>query len=206
VQPTDKSPGQAGYNAIVAGVEAAITAGNDAYLGAGTNNDVLRRMVLVGWNLGTVTSGSYAQLMPQTGTTFRIITTKPNSVNDVFTVVAPANTFDLAAAKVDAGNVGVFPNPYYAFNPNEISRLVKFVTFNRLPAKAKLRIFNLAGQLVRTMDKDDPTQFITWDLNNQDNFPVASGMYIVHVDMPTLGATKILKVAIIQEQEVPRVF
>ena len=100
----------------------------------------------------------------------------------------------------------MFPNPYYAFNPQETSQNAKFVTFNKLPAKATLRIFNLAGQLVRVLEKDDASQFLRWDLRNRDNFPVASGMYIVHVDMPAIGATKVLKIAVIQEQEVPDVF
>jgi hypothetical protein len=55
---------------------------------------------------------------------------------------------------------------------------------------------------VRRIDKDDPSQFLRWDLANTSNFPVASGIYVVHVDMPDLGTTKILKVAIIQEQEI----
>jgi hypothetical protein len=33
--------------------------------------------------------------------------------------------------------------------------------------------------------------------------PVASGLYIVYIDMPAIGATKILKAAIIQEQQFP---
>jgi hypothetical protein len=56
------------------------------------------------------------------------------------------------------------------------------------------------------LEKDDASQFLRWDLRNKDNFPVASGMYIVHVDMPEINATKILKLAIIQEAEVPDVF
>ena len=104
------------------------------------------------------------------------------------------------------GRVGVYPNPYYAFNPQESSTTVKFVTFNKLPARATLRIFNLAGQMVRVLEKNDASQFLRWDLNNKDNFPVASGMYIVYVDMPEINATKILKVAIIQEQEVPAIY
>jgi hypothetical protein len=80
------------------------------------------------------------------------------------------------------------------------------VTFNNLPPKVKIRIFNLAGQLVRTLDKDDPTQFLKWDLTNHATFPVASGMYIAHVTL-TLPAdnseiTKVLKFAVIQEQEI----
>ena len=56
--------------------------------------------------------------------------------------------------------------------------------------------------MVRTLEKQDQGQFMYWDLNNQDGLPVASGLYIVYIDMPELGTTKILKVAIIQEQQV----
>jgi hypothetical protein len=120
-----------------------------------------------------------------------------------FTTTAPTSSTDLA--KQDINKVGVFPNPYYAFNPNEISRTTRFITFNRLPQKAIIRIYNLGGQLVRTLRKDDVTQFIQWNLANEDNFPVASGMYLAYVDMPGLGS-KVLKIAIIQEQEVPNNF
>ncbi len=113
---------------------------------------------------------------------------------------------DMALAKQDAAKIGVFPNPYYAFNPAETSRLVRFVTFNFLPARATIRIFNLAGQVVRTLEKNDNSQFMRWDLNNQDNFPVASGMYIAYVELPDLGTSKVLKIAVIQEQEVLDVF
>jgi hypothetical protein len=100
----------------------------------------------------------------------------------------------------------VFPNPYYAFNAAETNRFARFVTFNNLPPKATIRIFNLAGQLVRRLDKDDTSQFLRWDLANQANFPVASGIYVAHLEMtlPTDNSmvTKVLKVAIIQEQEI----
>ena len=207
VIPADQSPGQAGYNAIAAEV----TANTHVYLGASTaGTDVLRRFVLVGWNLGDVSTGTYPENMPETGTIFRIVTTKPNTATDVFTFTAPAPTKDVALDKVSVERVGVFPNPYYAFNAAETNRLLRFVTFNNLPPKAKVRIFNLAGQLVRTLDKDDNSQFLRWDLTNEDNFPVASGMYIVYLEltMPADGstATKILKVAIIQEQEILDVY
>jgi hypothetical protein len=83
-----------------------------------------------------------------------------------------------------------------------LNKYQRFVTFNHLPQKATLRIFNLAGQLVRIIQKDAPEQFLRWDLSNESQLPVASGLYIVHLDMPDLGKTKILKVAIIQEQQV----
>jgi hypothetical protein len=102
--------------------------------------------------------------------------------------------------------IGVYPNPYYAFNAEETSRFQRFVTFNNLPPAATLRIFNLAGQLVRTLQTDGTSQFLRWNLTNTYNFPVASGIYIVHVEatLPSDNSkqTKILKVAVIQEQEI----
>ena len=158
------------------------------------NDDATWVLVFYGTNthLGDVVTVTYANPI-QIGTEkFSFTTTPP--------------TFSSASAKTDVSRVGVFPNPYYAFNPNEISRLARFVTFNGLPTNATLRIFNLAGQLVRTLIKEGDTQFLNWNLTNDDNFPVASGMYIVHVDMPDFGASKVLKIAIIQEAEIPTNF
>lgn len=112
---------------------------------------------------------------------------------------------NMALAKVEAEKVNVYPNPYYAYNPAETNRFNRFVTFTHLPANATIRIFNLAGQIVKVIKKDgafNPGQFERWDLNNQYGFPVASGIYIAHIDMPDIGKTKILKLVIIQEQEV----
>ncbi len=131
---------------------------------------------------------------------------RPNTAADVFSYVSPAPAGGVEQEKVSADRVGVFPNPYYAFNAAETNRFSRFVTFNNLPPVAKIRIFNLAGQLVRTMDKNDASQFMRWNLSNQANFPVASGMYIAHIEMtlPADGSTltKVLKLAVIQEQEI----
>ena len=112
-------------------------------------------------------------------------------------------TLDAETAKQDIDRIGVFPNPYYAFNQAETSRLDRFVTFNNLPDRAVIRIFNLAGQLVQKLEKADASPFLRWDLRNRRNDFVASGMYIAHVrvDLPTGGsADKVLKLAVIQEE------
>ncbi len=202
VKPLTTTPGQAGYDAIVAAHTATIAAAGDPYLDpAVTDGDVFRRMVLVLWNGGTVASGTYAQQMPQAGTTFRIISTKPNTPSDAFTFTAPSVTSSAALAKEDIRLINVYPNPYVGFNPAESNRYAKFVTFNHLPRKANIRIFNLAGVLVRTIVKDDGTQFAQWDLNNTADFPVSAGMYIAYIDMPDLGVTKILKLGIVPERQ-----
>jgi len=137
---------------------------------------------------------------------FLILANHVNSQLDVFVFNAPAPTVSTAAAQADVEKINVFPNPYYGFNVMEQTRLQKYVTFNHLPEKATLRIFNLAGVLVRRIDKNDPSQFLRWDLRNQNNLPVASGIYVVHIEMPAVGKTKILKLAVIQEEPLLRVY
>ena len=130
-------------------------------------------------------------------------TYKPNTALDEFSFTAPLVTYDADLAKEDViEEVNVFPNPYYGVNSQELNKYQRFVTFSHLPQNVTIRIFNLAGQLVRTIEKTDEGQFLRWDLMNQGGLPVASGLYIAYVDMPDLGTTKVLKVAIIQEQQI----
>jgi len=133
---------------------------------------------------------------------FLIVPTNPLTPNDVYTFSAPANENSVELAKEDVKKINVFPNPYYGVNSEELNKYQRFVTFNHLPAKATLRIFNLAGQLVRTIEKNSNSQFVQWDLLNKSGLPVASGLYIVYIDMPDLGTTKTVKAAIIQEQQI----
>jgi len=110
--------------------------------------------------------------------------------------------FDNEAAKADIEEINVFPNPYYGANPQELNKYQRFVTFSHLPDNATIRIFNLAGQLVKTIDKTSTDQFQRWDLTNTYNLPVASGVYVAYIDMPDIGTTKVLKLSIVQEQQV----
>ena len=111
-------------------------------------------------------------------------------------------TYSATLAQNDIAQVNVFPNPYYGANPQELDRYGRFVTFNHLPVRAIIRIFNLGGVMVRRIDKESQSQFQQWDLKNQDGLPVGSGLYIAHIEMPDLGVSRILKLAIVQEQQI----
>ena len=121
---------------------------------------------------------------------------------DSYTFSTTAQAFNSATATTDVEKINVFPNPYYAVNTEELNKYQKFVTFNHLPANVKIRIFNLAGVQVRIIDKVGGSQFQRWDLSNESGLPVASGIYIAFIDMPDLGTTKILKIAVIQEEQI----
>ncbi|MBI1806269.1 MAG: hypothetical protein HYR76_04360 [Ignavibacteria bacterium] len=126
----------------------------------------------------------------------------------VFTTV-PVEITNPDAAKKEVARINVFPNPYYGVNRAELNRFRRYVTFNHLPPYAKIRIFNLAGILVRTIVKQDNpsqrTQFATWDLNNENGLPIASGMYIAYVELRDANGvdlgTKTLKLMIVLEQQ-----
>jgi hypothetical protein len=134
------------------------------------------------------------------GDEFEIIPDYVNTPNDKFTfnTVAPSDSSKNQVA--DIAKINVFPNPYFGFNPLETDKYTRFVRFTHLPQKATIRVFNLAGILVRTLVKSDNTQFADWDLLNEHQLPVAAGMYIAYIDLPGLG-TKTLKLAIIPEQQ-----
>ena len=120
---------------------------------------------------------------------------------DEFEFKVTAETYSEALAKESVKNINVFPNPYLGVNSAETSRYNHFVTFSHLPPKANIRIFDMSGTLVRTIEKDDPAQFMRWDLQNHNELPVASGMYIAHIELPETGMSRVLKLAVIQEQQ-----
>lgn len=196
--PEDDSPGEAGYNALLAKI-AADPAGY-VYMD-GAQGDVLRRMVFVNWNGGDVTAGTYNQNMPETGTIIRITTTKPNGTNDSFVFSAPANTVTDAAKKSDLALINVVPNPYYGYHSGEMNIFERWVQFTYLPDQCTIRIFDLAGNLIRKLDKASPaTTLMRWDLKNSYGLPVASGIYIYHVDVPGIG-NKVGKLAVFTPNE-----
>ena len=125
----------------------------------------------------------------------------PNSPLDEFTFKTFAPAFALTDAQADVALINVFPNPYYGFNIVERSAFNRFLTFSHMPQKATIRIFSLAGILVQTIEKDDASQFTTWNLQNQEGLPVASGVYIAYIDLPDVGKTKTLKIALVREQQ-----
>jgi hypothetical protein len=135
-------------------------------------------------------------LEPEQGTVYRFITTKPNDVYDKFRL----STFNLVGKTVeyDPSNIKVWPNPYFATNPEQRNRFEQEIHFTHLPetGKCTILIFDLAGTLIRKLEHTNGTQYEIWDVRNDYNWKIASGMYIVHIQ--TENGEKILKLAVIQ--------
>ncbi len=106
-----------------------------------------------------------------------------------FATQAPAHNV-VALQKAGLENIRVVPNPYYSRSTYEISSFNKIVKFMNMPETATVRIYNLAGHLVRTLRKvDAQSSILEWDLENENRLPVASGVYVYHVEVPGAGST-----------------
>jgi hypothetical protein len=129
-----------------------------------------------------------------------------NYVTDVFEITAPsAPAYSVETAKSDLELVNAVPNPYFGASPLEKEITEAFITFTRLPKECTIRIFTVAGDLIRTLKKNDDSPNLRWDLRNEAGVPVASGIYIVHVEAPGIGS-KVLKVVVFQREERLRYF
>ena len=99
---------------------------------------------------------------------------------------------DAATAEDALSMINVVPNPYYAFSLYETSKLDNRVKITNLPEECVVTIYDMNGTLIRQFKKADPLTSLDWDLKNGKNIPIASGTYIIHVNVPGVGE-KILK-------------
>jgi hypothetical protein len=84
--------------------------------------------------------------------------------------------------------INIVPNPYYAYSSYEPNRNDFRVRITNLPAQATVTIYTTNGILVRRFTKSDPLQtFVEWDLRNANRIPIASGVYLIHVNCPGVG-------------------
>jgi hypothetical protein len=129
---------------------------------------------------------------------YSVLTTvnKANGIYEFNTADIETHTGDAETAKDALDLINIVPNPYYAYSQYEKTTLDNIVKVTNLPAKCTVSIYTLNGNLVRRFNKDDSgaeaKTSLDWDLKNEARIPVASGLYIIHVDVPEVGE-KILK-------------
>jgi len=119
----------------------------------------------------------------------------PAPANAAF-IVQPSPAFYDDSTQIAELNVKVVPNPYVIHNEWQQSLRARRLKFINLPANCVIRIFNLNGELVRTihhtstLEPDIGAQEVFgsaggdewWDLLSANNQLVASGVYIFHID------------------------
>ncbi len=100
--------------------------------------------------------------------------------------------------------VNVVPNPYYGFSDYETSKVTTTIKITNLPAQCDVTIYSLDGKFIRkyTVNNTTPQNnnisnagvpidqaipSLEWDLKNSQGVPIASGVYLIHVQSPDFG-------------------
>lgn len=119
------------------------------------------------------------------GTEFTLVTNKPLTSADRYQFSTVARSY--AASANDLNAIRVVPNPFVVTSGFDISRDRHEVQFTRLPESCTIKIFTLAGELVRTINHNRAASglsFARWDLKTEFGSEVAYGVYLYHVDSP----------------------
>jgi hypothetical protein len=125
------------------------------------------------------------------GDKIRIVTNHPIASDDRFEI----RTTKQSTASITKQNLEIttVPNPYVVSSYYETNRfgVKKELQFHHLPPQCTIRIFNIAGDLVRTIIHDAATAaqptIASWDLQSYNEQEVAYGIYIYHVEVAGIG-------------------
>ena len=101
----------------------------------------------------------------------------------------------------NTGSVRVYPVPWRPYSTGNfasasVSGCGSGIIFDRLPQDAKIRIFTIAGDLIREfLSGVDGSGCLAWDGKNTSNQNIASGVYFAQITSSSGGKT-IKKLAI----------
>jgi hypothetical protein len=145
---------------------------------------------------------------PVAGDKFFIKISKPFYQDDYFSFAVKPSSVDNSEAKNQLTNISVVPNPYLGAatwerkNLNSTGRGERKIDFINLPDNCTVRIYTMAGALIKTLRRGDPGFFnnnpvnkgsnnmdgsLSWNLVTEDGMDIAYGVYIFHVDAPGIG-------------------
>ena len=135
---------------------------------------------------------------------------------DVVLLRTGGETLAAENIKADLDRIRVVPNPYFVTNRAVTAEGTDKIFFTHLPPRCTVRIYTLAGELVREIEHEYTAPFspderlaqgdrggtATFELLNLYNQALASGIYIYHVEARdesnTVIGNKISRFAIIR--------
>jgi hypothetical protein len=104
----------------------------------------------------------------------------PSQMNNTVEVIPHAG---IASKSLD--EIRVVPNPYVVSEIWEQGIKNHQIQFTNLPARATIRIFNSAGELVRKIEHEAGSamagSIVQWDLKNEFDQLIAPGVYFFHL-------------------------
>lgn len=96
---------------------------------------------------------------------------------------------ELQVATENLDNVKVVPNPYRISTIWEKAWNEHLIQFTGLSHKATIKIFNSSGELIKTLNKNDSSSIMEWNMKNEYEQLVAPGVYFYHLTTPIGSAT-----------------
>jgi hypothetical protein len=132
---------------------------------------------------------------PASGDTLNVFLRKPFLSQDVYRFTVKGEDVSKDLAKEQLKNIRVVPNPYVGAarweprNTYSSGRGPRELHFINLPQKCTIRIFDVNGILVDTIEHDSVLDNGTaiWDLLSKDGLAIAYGLYVYHVEAPGVG-------------------
>ena len=193
-KPADNgaSPGRAGYLGFFHGPD-------------DVGDRTFSRQVLVNWNGGT--GRPYDAELPEAGTVFKYVTKKPSLPGDNFTFITTEGEVAYGVQEASQqtkqdrlDEIGIVPNPYKGSSAYERSQLIDEVRFTGMPGEETIiNVFTLNGSLIKTIFKPEGVRNQAWNLTTDNSLPLASGMYLIHVDVKGVGS-RVIKFAVIKKR------
>jgi hypothetical protein len=149
------------------------------------------------WNLtyGFPLNPNETPVEPVNGDKYQISTRKAFKTGDYFTYSTVPVLVDKTQAQNELSQISVVPNPYLGAatwekrNLNSSGRGERKIDFINLPAQCTVRIYTIAGALIKTLTKDSlfSDGSLSWYLITEDGMDAAYGVYLYHVDAPEVG-------------------
>jgi len=142
---------------------------------------------------------------PEAGEQLLIKMKKPFRNGEAFRFSTQGADSSDALAKSEMNDICVVPNPYVVTASWEPANTYKYgrgerrLHFFHLPRQCTIRIYNLRGHLIDTIEHNSTADdgMEPWDILSSEGNEISYGIYIFHVDAPGVG-TKIGKFALIK--------
>jgi hypothetical protein len=112
---------------------------------------------------------------------------------DVFTILGPRqfspdDEYSFSSRKIVSSEISanldkikVVPNPYLGYAKWDGGPGDRKIQFTNLPEDCTIRIYTLAGEMVRTL-RNDADGSVDWDMLSEAGRGIASGVYLYHVE------------------------
>lgn len=117
-------------------------------------------------------NGPDTAIPPSDGDEFTIRIFRPFTEEIVYTFSTTSGSF-VQTTKEDLEKVRVVPNPYFV-----TSAFGDRIMFTHLPNQCDIKIYNVAGDLIRSLSHSNNTSTEYWDLKNDEGLEIAYGLYV----------------------------